>query len=150
MQIQMVNRDEADKVFVSVQENAAEELLPDSVCEFVATTTDTSQGYLVQSVQTAVNATTGIAASVAGVVNSTITTSGTGRLQVYGPANVRASAALATGRLAVATSAGVSPTGVVTADVQTTTTTAMYAKAGLGVCLENVNATNARVMLQLM
>ena len=150
MQFMSVSRQEAEKVFVVVENNEGAELLPCVVCEMSITTTDADQGHLVEKVDVAVNATTGIAAPVAGVVDSTIATGAVGRLQVYGPATVRASAALHTGRLAVATSAGVAPTGVVTADVQTTTTTAAYARASLGFCLENVNATQARVQLQLM
>ena len=150
MQFMSVSRQEAEKVFIVVENNEGAELLPGVVCEMSITTTDADQGHLVEKVDVAVNAPTGIAAPVAGVVDSTIATGAVGRLQIYGPATVRASAALAAGRLAVATSAGLAPTGCVTADVQTTTTTAAYARASLGFCLENVNATQCRVQLQLM
>ena len=150
MQFMTANRAEAETAFIVVYNNEGTELIPGTVCEFTITATDSQQGSYVEKVDVAVNATTGIAAPVAGVVESTIASTDYGRLQVHGPATVRASAALATGRLAVATSAGVAPTGVVTADVQTTTTTAAYARAGLGFCLENVNATQCRVQLDLL
>lgn len=150
MQFMSVSRQEAEKAFIVVENNEGTPLIPGTVCEFTITATDADQGHLVEKVDVAVNATTGIAAPVAGVVDQTIATGAVGRIQVYGPATVRASAALAAGRLAVATSAGVAPTGVITADVQTTTTTAAYAKAGLGFCIENVNATNARVHLSIL
>ena len=150
MQFMTASRAEAETAFIVAKNNEGAELIPGTVCEFTITATDADQGSLVEKVDIVVNATTGIAAPVAGVVESTIAIADYGRLQVYGPATVRASAALAAGRLAVATSAGVAPTGVVTADVQTTSTTAAYAKAGLGFCLENVNATQCRVQLQLL
>ncbi len=150
MQFMTANRENQETVFIVCENNEGDELIPGTVCEFSITTTDADQGHLVEKVDVAVDATTGIAAAVAGVVESTIATGGIGRIQVYGPATVRCSAALATGRLAIATQAGVAPTGVVTEDVQTTTTTAAYAKAALGFCLENVSATQARVQLQLM
>ena len=150
MQFMTANRAEADTAFIVCENNQGAALIPGTVCEFTITATDADQGMLVEVVDVAVNATTGIAAPVAGVVETTIATGEHGRLQVYGPATVRASAAIPVGRLAVATSAGVAPTGVVTVDTQTTTTNAIYAKAGLGFCLENVNATNARVHLSIM
>jgi len=150
MQFMTANREEAETAFIVVENNQGAVLIPGEVVEFSITTTDADQGMLVETVDVAVNATTGIAAPVAGVVETTIATSEHGRIQVYGPATVRASAALHTGRLAVATSAGVAPTGVVTADILTTTTTAAYAAAALGFCLENVNATQARVQLNLL
>ena len=150
MQFMTANRAEAETAFIVVENNQGAALIPGEVVEFSITAVDASQGLLVETVDVAVNATTGIAAPVAGVVENTIATGEHGRIQVYGPATVRASAALAVGRMAVATSAGVAPTGVVTADVQTTTTTAAYAAAALGFCLENVNATQARIQLNLL
>ena len=101
-------------------------------------------------VDTAVNATTGIAAAVAGVVETTINTSEIGRLQVNGPANVRASASIAAGRLVVASSINATNIGHVTEAVQTTTTAPDYIGAQVGFTLENgPNATNARVQLTI-
>lgn len=150
MQWATVERSGAEKAYVVATEGGNQQLIPGTVVQYDITATDSDQGVLVSIVTLAVNATTGIKAPVAGVVDSTINTNDVGRLQVHGPCTVRASAALHTQRLAVATSAGVAPTGVVTADVQTTTTTAMYARAGIGVCLENVNATQARVQLDIL
>ena len=143
-------RKDPEKVFVTYQENGAEEILPGEVCEIVATTTDADQGRLIQVIDTAINATSGIGAAVAGVATSTISTSAVGRLQVYGPANVRASASIAAGRLVVAGSINATNIGHVTTAIQTTTTTAEYAAAAIGWSLENgPNATNSTVMLTI-
>jgi len=150
MQIPKLTRGVAEKVYIVVENNEGAELLPGVVTEWTATATVADQGRLVEKVDIIVNATTGLAAGVAGVVDSTIATGDTGRLQVYGPAEVRCSTTIAVGRLAVATSAGVAPTAVVTSDVQTTTTTAMYARAGVGVCLEDTSATQACIQLDIL
>lgn len=140
----------AEKVFIVVENNEGAVLEPGKVCEFSATTTDADQGRLVELVDTAVNATTGIAAAVAGVVETTINTSEIGRLQVNGPANVRASASLAAGRLVVASSINATNIGHVTEAVQTTTTAPEYTGAQVGFTLENgPNATNATVQLTI-
>ena len=65
MQFMSVSRQEAEKVFVVVENNEGAELLPGVVCEMSITTTDADQGHLVEKVDVAVNATTGIAAPVA-------------------------------------------------------------------------------------
>jgi hypothetical protein len=151
MQIATVSRSEADKVYVVARENAAEEILAGEVCEFVATATDADQGYKVQVVNTAINATTGIGAKVAGVAETTISTDAVGRLQVYGPANVRASASIIAGRMVVASSINATNIGHVTTAVLTTTTAADYHGAIVGWTLENgPNATNATVQLTIL
>lgn len=140
----------ADKVFIVVKNNEGAVLEPGKVCEFTNTTTDADQGFLVELVDTAVNATTGIAAAVAGVVETTIPTSEVGRVQINGPANVRASASIAAGRLVVASSINATNIGHVEAAVQTTTTAPEYTGALVGFTLENgPNATNSTVQLTI-
>tara|TARA_Y100001951_G_C11295337_1_gene275135 strand:- start:497 stop:952 length:456 start_codon:yes stop_codon:yes gene_type:complete len=151
MQMTTVSRSEAEKVYIVVRENNAEEILAGEVAEWVATTTDANRGLLVQVVDTAINATTGIAARVAGVAETTIGTDATGRLQVYGPANVRSSASYAAGRLMVAGSINATNIGHVTTAIQTTTTAPEYHGAIVGWTLENgPNATNASVHLEIL
>lgn len=151
MNIQQLNREDAEKVFITVKNNEGDELEPGKVVEFSQTTTDADQGYIVELVDTAVNATTGIAAQVAGVVESTISTASVGRLQVYGPANVRASASLAAGRMVVASSINATNIGHVSTAVQTTTTAPEYHGAIVGWTLEDgPNATNATVFLKML
>lgn len=143
-------RKDAEKVFATYQENGAEEILPGEVCEIVATATDADQGRLIQVIDTAINATTGIGAAVAGVAVTTIAASGVGRLQVFGPANVRASASHIAGRMVVAGSINATNIGHVTLAIQTTTTTPEYAAAAVGWTLENgPNATNSTVQLTI-
>ena len=101
-------------------------------------------------VDVAVNATTGIAAPLAGVVTSTIATAAVGRLQVYGPCSVTVTGTVVAGSVAVATSANVAPTGVGITHVATTTTNVSYAAAALGVSIEDTSATVAIVQLQIM
>ena len=150
MQFMTLDRETPETGFIVAYNNEGSALIPGTVCEFDLTTTTAEQGYYVEKVDVAVNATTGIAAPVAGVVETTIAASDVGRLQVYGPATVRVNTTITAGRLAVATSANVAPTGVATADVLTTTTTACYAQAALGISIESVSATQSVVQLQLM
>lgn len=139
-----------DNCYIVVENSQGAVLKPGEVCEFTNTTTDADQGRLVELVDTAVNATTGISAAVAGVVTHTINTSEIGRLQVNGPANVRASASIAAGRLVVASSINATNIGYVTEGAQSTATSPEYIGAHVGFTLENgPNATNARVQLTI-
>jgi hypothetical protein len=150
MQWATVNRSGAEKAYVVVTEKGTQELIPGTVCEYTITATAAEQGVEVGIVDVVVNATTGIAAPIAGVVDSTIGTSDVGRLQVHGPCTVRVSTTIATGRLAVASSQAIAPTGVAIADVLTTTTTAAYARAAIGVVLADTNATQHVVQLDVI
>ena len=108
MQLVTVSRSEAEKVFIVVQASdvaanlQAGGLYPGQCVEWVNSSTAAWQGYVVGIVDGVFNITEGILGKVAGVVDTTIATSAVGRLQVYGPANVRASATMA-GDLAVVT-----------------------------------------------
>lgn len=151
MQIQMATSAEGTKAFVAVQEDGTLNIGAGVVCEWTATTTDADQGYKVHVVDAAVNATTGLAAKVAGVAEQAIATNGKGRLQVFGPANVRASASYAVSRLMVASSINANNVGHVTTAIQTTTTAPEYHGAIVGWSLENgPNATNSTVQLDVL
>lgn len=151
MEFQMVNRDSAEKVFITVTNAEGDVLEPGKVVEWTNTTTDADQGRSVELVDTAVNATSGISAKVAGVVETTIATGAVGRLQVYGPANVRASASLNAGRMVVASSINATNIGHVTESVETATTAPQYHGAIVGFALENgPNATNSTVHLSIL
>lgn len=151
MELAIVPPEVAETVFISVKNNEGAELTPGVVCEYTNTTTTADQGFAVELVDTAVNATTGIGAKVAGVVESTIGTSHLGRLQVFGPANVRAGSSIAAGRMVVASSINATNKGHVEAVVQTTTTAPEYMGAVVGWTLENgPNATNSTVQLTIL
>lgn len=150
MNFPSIARGVADKGFTVVYNNQGGELIPGSVCEFDLTATTAEQGYYVELVDVAVGVTTGIQAPVAGVVASTIATAAVGRLQVYGPATVRVNTTINAGKLAVATSAGVAPTGVAIMGVATTANSPEYQAASLGVCIDAVSATQSVVMLKLI
>lgn len=151
MQFQRVAREDQEKIFIVVENNQGAELTPGVVVEFSTTTTDADQGRLVELVDTAVNLTSGIGAEVAGVVESTIATGDIGRVQVYGPANVRASASLAAGTLVVASSINATNLGHVEAASASTLIGAAYLGAVIGRTLENgPNATNATVFLKCL
>ena len=146
MQFTQVHRVEQEKVFISVQNNEGSALQPSYITEFSATTTDADQGRLVELVDAAISATLGLGAAVAGVVETTIATGEVGRVQVYGPANVRAGASNVASTAVVAQN-----TGIVGAAVQTTTTTAAYADAFMGWTIENgPNATNSTVFIKCL
>jgi len=151
MQLMTASREEAEKVFIVIENNEGAVLEPGKVVEFTATTTDADQGYLVELVDAAVNLTTGIAGVVAGVVDTTISTGEVGRLQVYGPANVRASASIALGALVVASSINATNIGHVTEASTSTAFGPSYMGACIGWTLENgPNATNATVQLTVL
>lgn len=136
--------------FIWVENAEGDALLPGEVCEWTLTTTDADQGRKVEVVDTAVNLTTGLGAPVAGVVTHTISTADTGRLQVYGPANVRASASIASANLVVASSINATNMGHVTTATTTTAFGPSYLDACIGWMLENgPNATNATVFLTI-
>lgn len=151
MDIQEINRSDADKVFIAIENNQGAVLEPGKVVEFSQTTTDADQGSLVELVDAVVNLTTGIAAKIAGVVESTISTGSFGRAQVFGPANVRASASIVAGVQVVASSINATNIGHVTTGTTTTATGPRYVDTVVGWTLENgPNATNATVFLQLI
>tara|TARA_R110000744_G_scaffold271950_1_gene384955 strand:- start:6245 stop:6700 length:456 start_codon:yes stop_codon:yes gene_type:complete len=151
MQFMQSSREEAEKVFIVVENNQGAALSPGVVVEWSQTATDADQGVKVELVDAVVNVTTGIAGRVAGVVDSTISTADTGRLQVYGPANVRASASIAAGAFVVASSINATNIGHVTTGSASTLTGPAYAGAVVGWTLEDgPNATNATVQLALM
>lgn len=151
MLIKQISREKPEKVFITVENNQGAELEPGKCVEFSQTTTDDDQGRLVELVDAAVNLTTGIAAKLAGVVNSTITTGGVGLLQVYGPANVRASASIAAGVQVVASSINATNLGHVTSGTTSTAFGPRYVDSVAGWTLEDgPNATNATVFLSLL
>jgi hypothetical protein len=150
MEFQHINRTDAEKVFVTVTNDpvAADLLEPGKVVEWTATTTAANAGIYVNLVDVAVNVTTGIAAKVAGVVDSTISTGKIGRLQIYGVDTVRASASLASSRLVVASSINATNLGHVTEASQSTLTAPEYDGAAVGWTVDDSpNATNASVFL---
>lgn len=157
MEFAMVNRETAEKVYITVKATDVAAniqsggLYPGQCVEWVASTTDADQGYVVGKVMTAINVTTGIAAKVAGMVETTIATGAVGRLQIYGPATVRASASIDAPRMVVTSSINASNIGHVTEASQSTLTSPEYIGAIVGWCLEDgPTATQARVQLCLM
>lgn len=157
MQAMTVARTEPHKVYLVVQSTDVTAgtqsggLYPAQVVEWVSTTTASWQGYVVQKVSVAINLTTGIAAKVAGVVETTIATGAVGRIQVYGPANVRASASIDGPRLVVASSINATNVGHATEATQSTAFGPEYLGAVVGWTLEDgPNATNSTVHLSLM
>ena len=151
MQFPTVAREHADVVFIVAENNEGAVLEPGKVVEFSQTATDADQGRLVELVDAVLNLTTGNSGQVAGVVETTINTSEVGRLQVWGPANVRASASLAAGTLCVASSINATNQGHVTAASNSTAVGAAYSNALIGWTLEaGPNATNATVQLRLL
>tara|TARA_R110000824_G_scaffold69254_2_gene178504 strand:- start:149 stop:598 length:450 start_codon:yes stop_codon:yes gene_type:complete len=140
MQFTQVHRVEQEKVFISVQNNQGAALEPTYIVEFSNTTTDADQGRLVELVDTAVAVTTGIQANVAGVVETTIATGEVGRVQVYGPCQVKASASLTASTIVAANNGGV--IDVSPAAVSATGTSAAYQTAVLGWTLENGPSTS--------
>jgi len=159
MQFMTTSRTEAEKAFIVVEaSNVADDissggLYPGQVVEWVSTTTDAKQGYTVRQVTAgSLNTTSGIAgAKVAGVVDTTISTSAVGRIQVFGPANIRASASIDGPTLVVSYSINATNIGHVTSGVTTTLWSPAYLGGIVGWTLEDgPNATNSTVQLQLM
>lgn len=152
MQIQAVNRSEAEKVFIAAYNNQGAELTPGSVVEWTTTNTEASQGYHVELVDAAINTVAGIGGhKVAGVVDSTIADATAGRLQVFGPANVRSSASYAGSNLMAAGSINATNIGHVTTVSGHSDHGINYIEALVGWNLEDgPNATNATVQLYLV
>jgi len=138
-----------NRVFMTIKNNQGDVLEPGKVVEFSSTTTDADQGFAVELVDTAVNVTSGIGAQVAGVVDSTLNTAEKGKIQIFGPANVRAQASLAADVQVVASSINATNIGHVATASQSTLTSPSYIGALVGWTLENgPNATNATVFLK--
>ncbi len=149
MQIMTVSRDEAEKVFLVVYNNESAVLEPGKVVEWSATTTDANRGYYVELVDSAINTISGIGGGkVAGVVDTTINTAAVGRIQVFGPANVRASASYDTGNLVAAGSINATNQGHVTTVTGSSDNGIGYVGALVGHTLEaGPNATNSSVQI---
>ncbi len=151
MMIPQVVSTEKETVFIVVTNAEGAVLQPGKVVEWTQTTTDAQQGVDVELVDAANNLTTGLTGHVAGVVDSTISTADTGRLQVYGAANVRASASIATGTMVVASSINATNQGHVTESTTTTAFGPSYIGAVVGWTMEDgPNATNATVFLKML
>ncbi|MAH51563.1 hypothetical protein CMI37_37450 [Candidatus Pacearchaeota archaeon] len=152
MMLQTVNREIAEKVYIVVLNNQSAELAPGEVVEWDVHTTDSYQGYAVELVDEAINASSGIAGNkVAGVVDSTIATDAVGVLQVYGAANVRASASIDGGNMVVAGSINATNIGHVSSYAASTDDGLGLIGALVGWTLEaGPNATNATVMLSIL
>jgi hypothetical protein len=140
------NAENPEKVYIVVKNAQGAELEPGYIVEWDNTTTTADQGYAVELVDSALSTVTGIGIhKVAGVVDSTIATGAVGILQIYGPAQVRASASLEAPLMVGAVSGG------------TALTIAGHADNGFGLIgayightLENgPNATNATVQLSI-
>jgi hypothetical protein len=147
-----VSRDEAEKVYIVVKNNEGAELEPGKVVEWSVTTTDSNQGYLVELVDAVTSTVAGNGGhKVAGVVDSTIATAAVGRLQVFGPANVRASASLDVAKLVAAGTNNATNKGHVVAVVGHSDHGVNYIEALVGWTLEaGPNATNSTVQLYLL
>ena len=150
MQTGTVSREEAEKVFIVVENNQSAVLEPGYVCEWSPTTTAADQGRLVELVDAAVNLTTGIAGKVAGVVDSTINTAQIGRLQVYGPKDVVTQTTVAVSRMVVASSVNATNIGMGAAASQSTAVGPEYAGAIVGWSLEGGTAALCNVQLCCM
>ena len=149
MQFMTTSRSEAETVFQVFKNAEGAELKPGEIVEYTNTATDADQGLSVELVDVACNATLGIAAKVAGVV--TQTTGAIRRLQVFGPANVRASASFALGKLVVASSANATNIGHAVLASASSDSMPQYRCSIVGWTLENgPNATNATVQLQIL
>ena len=152
MQIQQLNRADPDKIFITVENAEGSALEPNFVCEWTATTTDADQGRKVELVDSALQTVTGLGAAtgkVAGVVTETIATGEIGRLQVWGPAQVRVTAAAAAGTLVMG---GGTPNshGIILPSNGAAGNGIGAVQAIVGTSLESVNATNAMVQLHCM
>ena len=143
------NREEAEKIFIVVENAQGAELEPGKVVEWTATATDADQGKMVELVDSALHTTTGIGGhKVAGVVDSTIAAADIGRLQIFGPANVRASASIDAGTMVCAGSINATNLGHVTSVAGHADHSLSLAAALVGWTLEaGPNATNATVQL---
>tara|TARA_Y100000310_G_scaffold332055_2_gene406874 strand:+ start:105 stop:596 length:492 start_codon:yes stop_codon:yes gene_type:complete len=157
-----VSIDEAEKGFIVVEASnvtddvATTGLYPGQVAEWVSTTTAAKLGYTVRRVTAgSLNTTSGIAgAKIAGVVDTTIATGGSGRLQVFGPATVRASSSIDAAGVVVSYSINATNIGAVAAGVTTTLWSPAYLGGIVGwkftAGTSVTTATQATVQLALM
>lgn len=152
MDIQRINRTDAERVFITVENAENAVLEPGKVVEWTLGTNATQiNGTVVELVDAAVNLTTGITSVVAGVVHTTINTDAVGLLQIYGRDVVRSSASLASGRMVVASSINATNIGHVTEASQSTLTGPEYAGAVVGFTIDDsANVTNAIVFLKCL
>lgn len=153
MQTQRIIRTDPEKVFIIAYNNEGDQIEPGKAVEWdQLTVAHTSSGLAVELVDAVVNLTTGIAAKVAGIVHTTISTASYGLLQVYGVDTVRASASLAvTSNMVVAGSINATNVGHVTEATTTTLTSPHYMGAVVGWLVEDsANATSAVVFLDLL
>jgi len=148
MDIQQVNLTDPEKIFMARYNNTATALLSGQVIEFVASDDAEKQGYEVRGVNALINATTGISAELAGVTTAAVAATTRFTAQVYGPVTIKTSTTYAAGRLAIASS--VSATVKASVDVQTTTTTAAYAQAALGIVLDEPSAAECVIQLRTL
>jgi len=152
MQFMTVNREEAEKVYIVVKNGEGDELGPGVCVEWDTTTDDDLQGYQVELVDAAISTTAGLGGNkIAGVVDSTIATADVGRLQVYGPANVRSSASYDAGELVASGSINATNKGHVQTVAGHSDHGINFVEALVGWTLEaGPNATNATVQLYLL
>jgi hypothetical protein len=155
MKHQRINRDDPERVFITVVNAEAGVLEPGKVVKWSLGTNATQKaGNAVELVDTVVNLTTGLVGKVAGVipVGGTIATAQYGEIQVQGyHGAVRSSASLASGRMVVASSINATNQGHVTEASQSTLTAPEYLGAIVGFTIEDsANATNAKVVLTVL
>jgi hypothetical protein len=146
-----VGFNEATKIYIGITNAEGAELEPGKVVEWDVTTDDDDQGYAVELVDAAISTTAGLGGhKCAGVVDSTIASGATGRLQIYGPDLVRASASLDVSKLVAAGSINATNKGHVTTVTGHSDHGINYIEALVGWTLENgPNATNSTVQLYL-
>jgi hypothetical protein len=152
MQFANISRGQAEKVFIVVQEGGDQELLPGHCVEFDVTTTTADQGYKVSGCSVLASAVLAPTKPIAGIADSTISTSTVGRLQVYGPAQVRSVSSFAGGIGVAATSHDSASLGTHIATTAIGTANVHYG-GGLGLIgtsIAGVNATNTIVQLRLL
>jgi len=102
MQITQVHRSEQEKVFITVENNEGNSLEPGEIVQFSATTTAADQGRLVVVTNQASTTVSGSGAKLAGAVVDSIATGAVGRIQVYGPVEVRSNTTIAANKCVVA------------------------------------------------
>ena len=146
----VINGNTGETVFIRIENNTATALEPSYAVVYAGSTSQTRPGLMVGLPGVAINLTTGITGKVAGVVADTVAASSLGFLQVFGPANVRTSASLASGKMVVTASANATNIGSVFDASESTAVGPKYVGAIVGWTLAHVNATNATVQLNLM
>ena len=149
MQFTQVHRVEQEKVFISVQNNQGATLSANDLVRFSATTTASEQGRLVELVDAVSHTITNAQGSIAGVVEADISTGEVGRVQVYGPSNVRADTTIAASTAVVASTA--TAEGSVAAIASAGGNGALYADAIVGWTLQaSSSATTAVVFVKTL